>query len=71
MKRANKTPHLAPREKQCSASLIDTGLQRRCNDIRIKIGLDLHVFDLNRHNSNIQKIAANDAMYYRKWRVVT
>jgi hypothetical protein len=37
MKKANKTQHLAPREKQCSASLIDNGLQRWCNDVLLKL----------------------------------
>jgi hypothetical protein len=70
----------ASREKHCSASRIDTGLQRRCNDMRLKLGLDLHVFDLNQHHRNTRATATNDkvnftavvregALGYNEWRM--
>ena len=33
MKNTNTTPHLASREKQCSASRMDIGLQGMCNEM--------------------------------------
>jgi threonine synthase len=54
---------LASREKHCPASRIDTGLQWWCNDMGLKLEVDLHVFDLNIHCSNTHTTAANNANY--------
>ena len=37
MKKAIKTRYLPPREKQYPASLMDTGLQRWCDDMWFKL----------------------------------